>query len=83
MAFAVPQDHRKSTPVNGGSEAHRRVRGAILHELNPTERLLVLLWYAEQMTPREVALSLDLTPAQATAMHDRIVSQLRSSLSAA
>ena len=60
--------------------ARSMLQRIILHELSAAERLLVLLWYAERMSPVEVALALDLTETQAVSMHDRIVSRMRSSL---
>lgn len=62
------------------SAARAMLQRIILHELSAAERLLVLLWYAERMSPVEVALALDLTESQAVSMHDRIVSRLRASL---
>lgn len=62
------------------ASARAMMQRMILHELNAAERLLVLLWYAERMSPLEVALALDLTESQAVSMHDRIVARLRASL---
>lgn len=62
------------------SSARALMQRMILHDLNTAERLLVLLWYAERMSPLEVALALDLTESQAVSMHDRIVARLRQSI---
>lgn len=63
--------------------ARSMLQRIILHELTGAERLLVLLWYAERMSPVEIAIALDLTESQAVSMHDRIVARLRESLVAA
>lgn len=66
----------------GQDDVRGRLRGVILHELTPTERLLVLLWYAERMSPAEVARSLDMTHDQARAMHERVLRRLRRAVAA-
>ncbi len=57
-----------------------RLRTAILRDFSRTERLLVVLWYAERLTPGEVALVLDLTEDQTVRIHESIISRLNASL---
>lgn len=47
-----------------------------LHELSHTERLLAILWYVERMTPEEIALTIDSTPALVKLSHSRILQKL-------
>lgn len=53
------------------------VRSSIVHDLPHTDRLLLILWYAERMTPPEIGLVLDMAAAQVVRAHDRIVGALR------
>lgn len=59
--------------------AYTRLKHAVLHALSHHERLLLVLWYAERMTPAEVAMTLDLTEQQARRMHSEVVAKLRAS----
>lgn len=53
------------------------IRSSIVHDLPHTDRLLLILWYAERMTPPEIGLVLDMAAAQVVLAHDRIVGALR------
>lgn len=53
------------------------IRTAVLHDLTQPERLLLILWYAERMTPLEISAVLDMTRTQVQHMHDRVVDKLR------
>ncbi len=54
-----------------------RVRAAIVHDLTETERLLLLLWYAEGMNLEEIGMTIGLTVPQVAALHARVVARLR------
>lgn len=66
--------HSAHEPASGMFD---RIKGAVLHVLNHNERLLLVLWYAERMTPAEVARTLDLTVTQALSLHEQILNKLR------
>ena len=74
-------EHARSHP-NGIKEAPdplRGIRERIRQSLDETERLLIILWYVEQMTTLEIAQVLDLTEAQVAARHQNILEKLRES----
>ncbi len=54
-----------------------RVRAAIVHDLTETERLLLLLWYAERMSPEEIGSTLGLSLQRVVALHARVIGRLR------
>ena len=59
------------------------IRETILHALSQHERLLVVLWYVERMSSREIAEVLDLTDQQVRRTHARIVERLREAITPA
>lgn len=59
------------------------LRGAFLHELTHSERLLLLLRYAEQMTVAETAVLLNMTHDDVVAAQERLVGRLREHVRAA
>lgn len=65
------------------SETGVRLRTAMLRDFTTNERLLVLLWYAERMTPPEIGLVLDLTAEQVSRIHEAIITRLHASIDAA
>ena len=58
-------------------ELEIRIRDVILQELSSEQRLLLMLWYAEQMNPAEIGHVLNLPKANVLQMHDSIVGHLR------
>jgi len=60
-----------------GSCARDRIRRALLNDLPSPDRVLLLLWYAEGMTPDEIAVCLHSTTAQIEAAHARALDCLR------
>lgn len=59
------------------------VRSAVLHDLSHQERLLVILWHVERMTPAEIGAVLDTTAERVMQMYEAVVSRLRSAVSKA
>ena len=55
----------------------KAIRHSIMHALSQHERLLVVLWYVEQMSIREIGEILDLTDMQVRRTHERVVERLR------
>lgn len=82
---SAPQDvpSIKLQTVHIAADPHAVLRDAYAHALDRTERLVLLLWYAERLNPREIAAALDLTEHRVRALHDRIISAIRDSLVAA
>lgn len=59
-----------------------RIRDAIIQDLSPEERLLLMLWYGEGMTPDEIGEVLNLSGSRVLESHDRVVERLRRRASA-
>ncbi len=59
--------------------ASRLIRSAIVRNLDHEDRLLLLLWHAEGLTPAEIGLLLHMTPDGITRRHERILAALRES----
>jgi RNA polymerase sigma factor for flagellar operon FliA len=73
--FDILQDHRTSDPA---TEAQKRdLREYIEHVLSRTERLILVLYYYEQMTMKEIGETLDLSESRVSQMHSAIVERLR------
>lgn len=73
-----PDGHRETSP-----SLLQTIRETILHALSQHERLLVVLWYVERMSIREIAEVLDLTDQQVRRTHERIVDRLREAVTPA
>lgn len=58
------------------------LRSAMLHDLTPVERLLVVLWYVERMSIAEIAMTLDMTELQVARTHGLVLAKLRQQLDA-
>ncbi len=70
-----PRDRVGGDDAAGGVLS--RVKDAVLHLLSHHERLFLVLWYAEKMTPGEIAMVLNLTEQQACETHGKLVGKLR------
>lgn len=66
-----------------GTDVRAVLRSAVLHELTATERLLVVLWYVERMSAKEIAATLDMTELQVARTHGLVVAKLRRELEVA
>lgn len=69
---SAPQDHPAALSLN--------IREAMLKTLSSVQRLVLLLWYAEQMTPSEIALAVEMTADQVEHHHAEAVRLLRDSV---
>ena len=52
----------------------------ITHGLTRAERLIIVLYYYEQMTMKEIGATLDLSESRVSQMHSAIIARLRSEL---
>jgi RNA polymerase sigma factor for flagellar operon FliA len=69
-------------PDDGGCdpvmEAHKRdLRQLVKHGLSRAERLIVVLYYYEQMTMKQIGQTLDLSESRVSQMHSAILKRLR------
>ncbi|MCP4247159.1 MAG: FliA/WhiG family RNA polymerase sigma factor [bacterium] len=76
----VLQDSRGRDPVN---DVHRRdLKELITRGLSRAERLILILYYYEEMTMKEIGATLDLSESRVSQMHSAILSRLKIQLSA-
>lgn len=74
----VVQDKRSEDPV---VELQKKdVRDLITKGLSRAERLILLLYYYEEMTMKEIGLTLDLSESRVSQMHSAILARLRDQL---
>jgi RNA polymerase sigma factor for flagellar operon FliA len=76
----VVPDGQSSDPV---AEAQKRdLRDLVTRGLNRAERLIVVLYYYEQMTMKQIGETLDLSESRVSQMHSAILMRLRDQLQA-
>ncbi|MFW5653881.1 MAG: sigma-70 family RNA polymerase sigma factor, partial [Planctomycetota bacterium] len=74
----VIEDDRQVSPF---VETHKQdLRDLITKGLTRAERLIVLLYYYEEMTMKEIGQTLDLSESRVSQMHTSILQRLRSRL---
>jgi RNA polymerase sigma factor for flagellar operon FliA len=71
----VLRDNRVSNPVEELQKSD--LKQIIQSGLSPTERLIVILYYYEEMTMKEIGVTLDLSESRVSQMHSAIVERLR------
>jgi len=77
-AVDLLEDRRAESPVD---ELHRKdVMEIVTRELTLKERLIVLLYYFEELTMREIGLVLDLSESRVCQLHTRILARLQARL---
>jgi len=71
----ILRDERAENPVR---EVHKSdLKQLIQKGLTSTERLILVLYYYEQMTMKEIGVTLDLSESRVSQMHSAIVDRLR------
>ena len=74
----VIEDKRGRNPVR---EIHRRdLRALITRGLTRAERLILILYYYEEMTMKEIGLALDLSESRVSQMHSAVMTRLKEQL---
>jgi len=74
----VIEDDRQVSPFD---ETHKHdLRDLITKGLNRAERLIVVLYYYEEMTMKEIGQTLDLSESRVSQMHSSILARLRAQL---
>ncbi|HPD29543.1 MAG TPA: FliA/WhiG family RNA polymerase sigma factor [Phycisphaerae bacterium] len=74
----VLADRRTCDPVEGFSE--RDLRDVVMRTLTEIERLILILYYYEEMTMKEIGATLDLSESRVSQMHSSILARLRGHL---
>ncbi len=74
----VIQDHRQEDPL---TELQRRdLKLLITKGLSRAERLIVILYYYEEMTMKEIGMTLDLSESRVSQMHSSILARLQAQM---
>ncbi len=71
----VLKDDRAVNPVQELQKSD--VKALIQKGLTPTERLILILYYYEEMTMKEIGATLDLSESRVSQMHSAIIDRLR------
>ena len=75
----VLSDQTAACPV---TESHRRnLKDLVTGKLSRAERLIVVLYYYEQMSMKEIGVTLDLSESRVSQMHSSIMARLKVQLS--
>jgi RNA polymerase sigma factor for flagellar operon FliA len=74
----VIKDQRSKNPV---TEAQKRdLRSLLTRGLTRAERLIVVLYYYEEMTMKEIGATLDLSESRVSQMHSSIIARLKAQM---
>jgi RNA polymerase sigma factor for flagellar operon FliA len=74
----IVPDAQSRDPV---AEAQKTdIKELVTHELSRAERLIIVLYYYEQMTMKEIGATLDLSESRVSQMHSAIIGRLREQL---
>ncbi len=74
----VIRDDRQTNPL---TETQRRdLKGLITKGLSRAERLIVILYYYEEMTMKEIGATLDLSESRVSQMHSSILARLKAQM---
>ncbi|MFP4053387.1 MAG: FliA/WhiG family RNA polymerase sigma factor [Phycisphaerae bacterium] len=74
----VLEDKRSDDPLR--TAQRKDVKDLITRGLNRAERLIIILYYFEQMTMKEIGETLDLSESRVSQMHSAILSRLKGQL---
>jgi RNA polymerase sigma factor for flagellar operon FliA len=74
----ILEDKRGEDPTNRLQK--KDLMRLVTRGLNRNERLIVLLYYYEEMTMKEIGLTLDLSESRVSQMHSSIISRLKGQL---
>ena len=74
----VLEDAKQVNPL--GSASKRDLKNLVTKGLSRAERLIVILYYYEQMTMKEIGTTLDLSESRVSQMHSSILARLKAQL---
>jgi RNA polymerase sigma factor for flagellar operon FliA len=74
----IVPDEQSCDPVAEAQKAD--IKEIITKELSRAERLIIVLYYYEQMTMKEIGATLDLSESRVSQMHSAIIARLRDQL---
>ena len=74
----VIEDKRGRNPIN---EIHKKdVKQLMMRGLTRAERLILILYYYEEMTMKEIGMTLDLSESRVSQMHSSVLDRLKTQL---
>jgi RNA polymerase sigma factor for flagellar operon FliA len=76
----VIKDEKSEDPIIGAQK--QDLRNLITKGLTRAERLIIILYYYEEMTMKEIGLTLDLSESRVSQMHSSIVQRLKAQMNA-
>jgi len=74
----VVEDSKQVNPLSAVQK--RDLKGVITKGLSRAERLIVILYYYEEMTMKEIGVTLDLSESRVSQMHSSILARLKAQL---
>ena len=74
----VIQDQRQENPIT--ELQHRDLQLLLTKGLSRAERLIVVLYYYEEMTMKEIGMTLDLSESRVSQMHSSILARLKAQM---
>ncbi len=74
----VVEDARQDTPL--GEIQRRDLKDLLTKGLSRAERLIVVLYYYEEMTMKEIGMTLDLSESRVSQMHSSILARLKAQM---
>jgi RNA polymerase sigma factor for flagellar operon FliA len=74
----VIQDQRQENPIK--ELQHRDLQLLLTKGLSRAERLIVVLYYYEEMTMKEIGMTLDLSESRVSQMHSSILARLKAQM---
>jgi len=74
----VLQDKRSDDPIRSAQQ--KDIKNLVTRGLNRAERLIIILYYFEEMTMKEIGETLDLSESRVSQMHSAILSRLKNQL---
>jgi RNA polymerase sigma factor for flagellar operon FliA len=74
----VLQDNRSDDPIRNAQQ--KDIKELLTRGLNRAERLIIILYYFEEMTMKEIGETLDLSESRVSQMHSAILARMKNQL---
>ncbi len=57
-----------------------KLKALISHNLNRAEKLIIYLYYYEEMTMKEIAVELDISESRVSQMHASVIARIKAAM---